>query len=126
MKTCLASLICLLLGLAVGFYIGYRDWHKHIADEAIQQLVESTESSDALMASMSARTISLIDSGQDKEAVQMLSFPIASYYYIYASSEFTNAQRLKLRALIDNLAKSNQVVAAQIANEMSNKPSFIK
>ena len=121
MKTFVASVIFLLVGLATGFYIGYRDYHKHIADEAVQQLVESTESSDALMAGMSARTISLIDSGQDQQAVQMLSFPIAQYYYIYASSEFTNAQRLKLRVLIDNLASSNQVVAAQIAKEMSDK-----
>ena len=121
MKTCVASVIFLLVGLAVGFYAGYRDYHKHIADEAVQQLVESTESSDALMAAMSARTISLIDSGQDQQAVQMLSFPIAHYYYIYASSTFTNEQRLKLRAMIEGLASTNQVVAAQIAKEMSDK-----
>ena len=83
----------------------------------MQQMVDGMESSDALMAAMSANTIRLIDSGQDQQAVQMLSFPIASYYYIYASSEFTNAQRLKLRAMIDNLASTNQVVAAQIAEE---------
>src|ERR1035438_4799536 len=100
MKTFVASVIFLLVGLAVGFYAGNRSYHKHIADEAVQMLVESGESSDALMASISARTISLIDSGQDQQAVQMLSFPIAHYYYIYASSEFTNTQRLKLRALI--------------------------
>lgn len=121
MKTCVASVIFLLVGLAVGFYIGYRDYQKHIASEAVQQLVESTESSDALMAAMSARTISLIDSGQDQQAVQMLSFPIAHYYYIYASSTFTNEQRLKLRALIDGLASTNQIVAAQIAKEMGDK-----
>ena len=121
MKTLVASFIFLLFGLAVGFYAGNRSYHKHIADEAVQMLVESGESSDALMASISARTISLIDSGQDQQAVQMLSFPIAHYYYIYASSEFTNAQRLKLRALIDNLASSNQVVAAQIATKMRDK-----
>ena len=111
----------LLVGLAAGFYAGNRSYHKHMADEAIRQMVEQTESSDALMASMSARTISLIDSGQDQQAVQMLSFPIASYYYIYASSEFTNEQSLRLRALIDGLASTNQIVAAQIAKEMKDK-----
>src|SRR5438128_9944238 len=104
MKTCVASVIFLLVGLAVGFFIGYRDYQKHMASQAVQQLVESTESSEALMARMSARAISLIDSGQDQQAVQMLSFPIARYYYIYASSTFTNEQRLKLRALITGLA----------------------
>jgi hypothetical protein len=73
------------------------------------------------MAAMSARTISMIDSGQDQQAVQMLSFPIAHYYYIYASSTFTNEQRLRLRALIDGLASTNRMVAAQIAQEMSDK-----
>ena len=121
MKTCLASVIFLLIGLAIGFYIGYRDYHKHIADEAVQQLVESTESSDALLANFSVQTIGLIESGQEQKAVQMLSFPIAHYYYIYASSQFTNEQRLRLRAVIDKLASTNQVVAAQIAKEMSDK-----
>ena len=121
MKTCVASVIFLLVGLAVGFYIGYLDYQKRIASEAVQQLVESTESSDALMAAMSARTISLIDSGQDQKVVEMLSFPIAHYYYIYGSSTFTNEQRLKLRAMIDRLASTNQIVAAQIAKDTSDK-----
>jgi hypothetical protein len=121
MKTLIISVVCLLVGLWSGFYIGYRYWDRHSTNEAMQAMVESLESHDALLASMSARTISLIDSGQDQQAVQMLSFPIASYYYVYASSEFTNAQRLKLRALIDGLASTNQIVAAQIAKEMKDK-----
>jgi hypothetical protein len=121
MKTFVASAISLLVGLAMGCYVGYRYYEKHITNEAIQQMVESLESYDALMASMSARTISLIDSGQDQKAVQILSYPIAYYYYIYASSTFTNEQRLKLRAMIDTLASTNQIVAAQIAKEMSDK-----
>ncbi|HKW29121.1 MAG TPA: hypothetical protein VJT54_07290 [Verrucomicrobiae bacterium] len=126
MKTFVTSIILLLVGLAAGFYIGYRYCDRHTSNLAMQAMVESLESHNALMASMSARTISLIDSGQDQQAVQMLSFPIASYYYVYASSRFTNEQRLKLRALIDGLASTNQIVAAQIAREMSNKPSFLK
>jgi len=113
--------ISVLVGLAIGWHFGYRYCDRYYTNEAMRQMVEQTESSDALMASMSSRTISLIDSGQDKEAVQMLSFPIASYYYVYASSTFTNEQRLKLRALIDGLASTNQIVAAQIAKEMSDK-----
>jgi hypothetical protein len=126
MKIFVTTIISLLLGLALGFYIGYRYCDRHTSNEAMQAMVESLESHDALLASMSANTIRLIDSGQDQKAVQMLSFPIASYYYVYASSRFTNEQRLKLRAMIDGLASTNQVVAAQIANEMSNKPSFLK
>jgi len=121
MKTCLASIIFLLVGLAIGFYAGNRSYHKHMTDEAIARMEEQSESYDAVMASFSTRTISLIDAGQDKEVVQLLSYPIASYYYVYGSSRFTNEQRLKLRAIIDGLASSNKVVAAQIAETMTNK-----
>lgn len=119
MKTFSASAISLLVGLAIGCYIGYRYNERHITNEAIKQMVEGIESSDAFMASFSARSIGLIDSGQSQQAVQMLSFPIAHYYFIYATSAFTNEQRLKLRAIIEQLAHTNQVVAAQIAKEMS-------
>ena len=121
MKTLIACVICLLAGLAIGGYSGYRYCDRYETNEAMQAMVESLESSQAMIAAMSASTISLIDSGQDQKAVQMLSFPIASYYFIYASSTFTNAQRLKVRAMIDNLASTNQIVAAQIAEEMKEK-----
>jgi uncharacterized protein YneF (UPF0154 family) len=39
MKTLITSIVCLAIGLAVGFYAGYRDYHKHIADETVQQLL---------------------------------------------------------------------------------------
>jgi hypothetical protein len=123
MKIIIISLMSLLAGTGIGFYVGYRYCDRHTTNEAIQRMVEAGESSDALIAAMSTRTIGLIDSGQDQEAVQMLSYPIAHYYYIYASSTFTNEQRLKLRAMIDRLASTNQIVAAQIAGEMRNKTS---
>ena len=121
MKTFVASVAFLLAGLTTGYYAGYRHCDWHATNEAMQAMVESLESHDALMASISVNTIRLIDSGQDQKAVQLLSFPIASYYYIYASSTFTNEQRLKLRAMIDGLASTNQIVAAQIANEITDK-----
>ena len=117
MKTLIASAVCMLLGLAAGCYVGYRYCDRHTSNVAIQQMVESLENSDALAAVTSARTISLIDSGESQRAVQMLSFPIARYYFVYASSTFTNEERLKLRAMIDALASTNQIVAAQIAKD---------
>ena len=124
MKTFIASVISVLIGLATGWHFGYRYCDRHTSNEAMQAMVESLESHAALMASMGARAISLIDSGQDQQAVQMLSFPIAHYYYVYASSTFTNEQRLKVRALIDGLASTNQIVAAQIAEEMKDKKKW--
>jgi hypothetical protein len=59
------------------------------------------------------------DSGETQKAVQFLSLPIASYYSMYAIHAGTNAERLKLRAYIEQTAQTNQVVAAQIKKEMS-------
>jgi hypothetical protein len=124
MKMCVVAVISVLVGLATGWHLGCRYYDKHYTNLAIQKMVENMESSDAVMASMNAHAIGLIDSGHDQTAVQILSFPVADYYFIYASSRFTNEERLKLRALIDGLASSNQVVAAEIAKEMSNKPAI--
>jgi hypothetical protein len=118
MKTVVASVMSLLVGLAVGGYAGYWYYDRHTTNEAIKQMVEGGESSQALLAHLSAQTIGLIDSGQDQQAVQMLSFPIASYYFVYATSAFTNEQRLRVRATIEKLASTNQIVAARIAEEM--------
>jgi len=121
MKTFVASSISLLVGLAIGGYVGYRYCERYTTNEAIAQMVESGESSDALSATFSARAIGLIDSGEPQKAVEMLSFPVSRYYFIYATSEYTNEQRLRLRAIIEKLASTNQIVAAQIAHKMSRE-----
>lgn len=117
MKTFITIIVSALIGLSAGFFIGYRYYQRHITNEAVQQLVESGESSDALLAATSVRAITSIDSGHSQEAVEMLSRRIAHYYSIYATSSFTNEQRLKLRSMIDDLARTNPIVAAQIAAE---------
>jgi hypothetical protein len=115
MKTLIIVLVSALVGSAVGFYVGNRDYQRHITNEAVQQLVESGESSDALIAATSARAIGFIDSGEAQKAIETLSRPIAHYYSIYDTSTITNEQRLSLRAMIEGLARTNQTVAAQIA-----------
>lgn len=117
MKTFIASLTCLLVGLAIGCYFGHRDYQQHITNQAVQQLEEAGESSDALLVATSSRAIGFIDSGEIQRAVETLSRPIAHYYSIYTTNSFTNKQRLELRAMIEELAKTNKTVAAQIAAE---------
>ena len=117
MKTFIASLTGLLVGLAIGCYVGHRYYQRHTTNEAVQQLVEAGESSDALLAATSSRAIGFIDAGETQRAVETLSRPIAHYYSIYTTSTFTNEQRLALRAMIEELAKTNKTVAAQIAAE---------
>lgn len=117
MKTFITIIVSALIGLSTGFFIGFRYYQRHITNEAVQQLVESGESSDALIAATSARAIGFIDSGDPQKAIETLSGPVAHYYSIYDTSTITNEQRLKLRAMIEGLARTNQTVAAQIAAE---------
>jgi hypothetical protein len=81
--------------------------------------VEGTEISEALQATVGARAIELIGAGDTQQAVQLLSGPIARYYALYSAAGRNDERSTKLRALIEQLARTNQVVAARIT-ELSN------
>jgi hypothetical protein len=83
-------------------------------------MVEAGESSDGAEAARAARAIQFIDAGQHEEAVRLLSGPVAHYYSVYGALN-TNERRSKVRSLIEELAKTNQVVAGRIA-EAATKP----
>jgi hypothetical protein len=119
MKTLIASVAALLVGLGIGWYIGHRDYDRHTTNEAVALAVQGAESSDALTAALWARAIQFIESGQTQQAVQLLSGPVAHYYALYGDTVSNDERSMKLRALIQELASSNQVVSARIA-EASN------
>ncbi len=118
MKTSIASIVSLLLGLAIGCYIGFRYCERHTTNEAVDLMVQGTETSAALQATIGVRAIELIDSGDTQQAVQLLSGPIAHYYTLYAPGR-SDERSAKLRGLIEELARTNQVVGARIT-EISN------
>jgi hypothetical protein len=118
MKTIAISLVSLLVGIGVGWHFGYTRAITQAGTEIHGEL-DAYESGDAKAAAFAAEAIRCIDSGETQKAVQFLSLPIASYYSAYAIRAGTNAQRLKLRAYIEQTAQTNQVVAAQIKKEMS-------
>jgi hypothetical protein len=119
MKTIIASIVSLLLGLAIGCYIGHRDYDRHTTNEAVDLMVQGTETSEALQATIGARAIEFIGAGDTQEAVQLLSGPIARYYTLYSATGRNDERSTKLRDLIEQLARTNQVVAARIT-EISN------
>ena len=119
MKTIITSTVSLLIGLSIGCFGAYRYYEKHISKEAMQRMVDGGESSDALIAATSIRAIGFIESGQTQKAVETLSRPIAHYYSTYPTSTFTSEEHLKLRATIDELARTNQTVAAQLPPRVS-------
>jgi len=120
MKTLIASAVSLLLGSMIGWYIGYGH-AKHETTEAVEQMMQTMESSDGAEAARDILAIGLIGSGDTQKTVQLLSKPIAGYYYMYAIHAGTNDERAeKLRAQIEQLASTNQVVATEITNQMAN------
>lgn len=113
MKIAIASAVALTLGLVLGWH-----YERHRAErektEIVQQMVEGLKSSDGEHAARAVRAIEFIESGEPQQAVRLLSGPIASYYTIYGVDGATERQS-KLRSLIEELARTNQVVAARIA-----------
>jgi len=114
MKALIASIVCLVVGLAFGFYAGNRDYHKHIADEAVQQLVASTESSDRSEAARGVRAIELIQSGDTQQAIQMFSIPVGDFYSEYAHLSHNDEKTKNLLAKIEQVASTNAAVASAI------------
>ena len=118
MKTLITSTVSLLLGLAIGWYVEHRH-SEHEKTEIVQQLVEGIESSDGEKAGRAVLAIQAIDSGDKQRAVQLLSHPVARYYSFY-SDVGANERRKKLIVMIEELARTNQVVAARIAEFSTN------
>ena len=119
MKTLLTSAVFLILGLGLGWYCEYHRAGRE-KTQIVQQLVEGSESSDREHAIRAARAIQLIESGQSQQAVQLLASPVAHYYTLYSGAGTSEERRSEARALIEQLAKTNQIVAAQIAEASTN------
>ena len=120
MKTIFLSVVSLVVGLAIGDYIGYRYHDRHISNEAVQQMLDGMESADRLEAARSIRAIELIQTGNSQQAVEMFSFPIADFYASHVNLEHNDGRTQELLARIGEFARTNQVVAAEIKREMDN------
>jgi hypothetical protein len=114
MKAFLASAVSLILGLGLGWHFEHHRAERE-KTEIVQQMVEGGESADRLLAVMAARAIQMVESGQSQQAVQMLASPIAHYYTLYTGVGTKEERRAETRALIEQLSKTNRVVAARIA-----------
>jgi hypothetical protein len=114
MKSLVASAAALVLGLVLGWYFEHHRAERE-KTEIVQQMVEGGESADRLLAVVAARGIQMVQSGQSQQAVQMLATPVAHYYTLYTGAGTKEERRAETRALIEQVAKSNQIVAAKIA-----------
>lgn len=109
MKMIIESVVSLVVGLALGWYVGHqRTMYK--VSEAVSQSVKLSESNDAVEALRSIKVIGLIETGQEQEAVKLLSQPLAHYYAVYEVQPGITNQRSQLRSAIESMASSNVVV----------------
>jgi hypothetical protein len=103
MKALLTSSIALLIGLAVGAFVGHRSYDRHLTHEAVQLLVESRESSDRERTARAIRSIEMIQAGRSNDAVELISRPIADFYHLYASGRHNDERTRGVLALIEQL-----------------------
>ncbi len=106
------------LGLVLGWYFEHHRAERE-KTQIVQQMVEGLESSDGEQAARAVRAIELIQSRETQQAVQLLAGPLAYYQSVYGDLS-ANERRSKLRSLIEELARTNQVVAARIAEFSTN------
>ena len=119
MKVLIAVSLSMLLGLAIGWHFGRRHF-EHEKTQIADQMVQGYESSDRERAIRAVRAIESIQSGDTQQAMQFLSTPIAHYYTLYTEPGNNQERRSETRALIEQLARTNQVVAARIAEFAGN------
>jgi hypothetical protein len=118
MKPLIAS-VSLVVGLLIGFYIGCKhdeNYAQRFMIKCQQEFIRVIDNSYADHAAEDSRVVGLIESGDRSNAVRILSRPIADYYQQYAVYGATDKAR-KLRALIEQLASTNQVVADAIGKK---------
>jgi hypothetical protein len=113
MKILIACISLLVVGLLIGWQFGQRHAGRSTT-AAVQQLVEFTEASEYAEAARDARVISSIESGDTKEAVLLLSTSVAHYCNTYSGYVVKSEQRSNLLAIIDQMAKTNQVLRSLI------------
>jgi hypothetical protein len=119
MKMFLASAVCLVLGLGLGWYFEHHRAQRE-KTEIVQQMLAGSESCDRYAALMATRAIQLIESGQAQQAMQTLAPPVAHYYTVYAAPGTKEERRAETRTLIEQFAKSNQFVVGRIAELTTN------
>ena len=122
MKTLIASFVSLLIGLAVGWYFEHRQ-----ANDEMTDAVKHVQIHNRQEAAIDLRAIELIQSGDTQQVVQLLSIPIASFYAWNmnlmhndtATVPWNDEVTRGLLAQIEQFARTNQVVAAQIQTNIN-------
>jgi uncharacterized protein YneF (UPF0154 family) len=125
MKTFLVPAVCLLVGLAIGFFAGDRYNERHVTNEAVELMMSGREASERLDAVRGIRAIECIDAGNTQRAIEVWLRPIADFYSQYANLTHNDNLTKELLTKIEQFSKTNQVVAERIrasTNEIFKLP----
>lgn len=107
-----------ILGVTMGWYAEHRR-ASHEKSVLVDQMLEADERLDGIHVGDAIIALGLIESGKTEAAVERLARPIAPYYTIYEGSTNLNARQLKLRGLVEDLARTNKTLA-RIIEEHAN------
>lgn len=119
MKTSSVSVVSLVIGLMMGWSME-RFFSEREKARMVQEMVEHTRGSGEERAARATLAIEAIESGQSNKAVELLAMPVAYYHALYADSLGKDERTRRLLARIDELAKTNQLVAARIEEGATN------
>ena len=112
MKTIATSLVSLLVGIALGWYVGYVRPNGKANREAMKQFA-IMDADDSMAAAVAVRAISLIQSGESQKAVEGLVRPVGMFYR-YRKTRASTEAHSNLLARIEQLATTNQIVATEL------------
>jgi len=117
MKALIVSIVCLTVGLAIGFVAGYHYYERNITSQATRQMMQLMDSGNRLQAARGVRAIELIQSGDTQQAIQMFSIPVAGFYSEYAHLSNNDEETRKLLVWIEQAASTNTAVASAILSK---------
>ena len=112
MKTIVTSLVSLLVGIALGWYVGYMRPNTKANREAMKHFA-IIDADDSMAAAIAVRAIPLIQTGEGQKAVEELKRPIGMFYRFH-KPRVSSEEQSNLLARIEQLATTNQVIATEI------------
>ncbi|MGO9476353.1 MAG: hypothetical protein ACLP7I_00255 [Limisphaerales bacterium] len=114
MRFIIPYLVCFLVGVGIGWYVGHTLQIAEARRVVNQGMTKVEEVYDAAEARSALRAVPIIQSADTKQAVDWFARPIAIYYHKFAGEACTNSERQILRDMIEQLASTNKIVADAI------------
>jgi hypothetical protein len=129
MKLIITSIICLAVGIGVGWYFGYTRPSLraiHLTDElqkgtgmsteemakAVPESLAAIKREDESLATVALHTIEVLDRNDTTAAKKYLAYWIGSYYRVYHANGDTN-----LIARIEQASTTNSEIATELAKK---------